>query len=41
MKDKLKVALKAALVAFFGALGGGAFAPQLIQEILKYFPLGF
>lgn len=37
MKEKLiaagKVALKAAIVAFIGAIAGGAIAPEWIQQI--------
>lgn len=39
MKNKLVIAAKAALVAFIGALAGGAVAPDTIQNILKL--LGF
>ena len=34
MKAKLKTAIKAAAVAFVGALVGGAVAPETIQSIL-------
>jgi len=34
MKDKLKLALKAAIVAFIGAIAGGAVAPDAIKMIL-------
>lgn len=35
MKDKLKNALKAAVIAFIGALSGAAVVPDLLQSILK------
>jgi hypothetical protein len=41
MKLKLIKALKTAAVAFFGALGGAAFVPELLHEVLKYIPLPF
>lgn len=39
MKAKLLHALKVAGVAFVGALGGAAFIPELLGEVLKYIPL--
>lgn len=38
MKTKLVHALKTAGVAFIGALGGAAFIPELLSELLKYLP---
>lgn len=38
MKTKLLSALKAAGIAFVGALGGAAFIPELLVELLKYLP---
>lgn len=38
MKAKLLKALKTAAVAFVGALGGAAFIPELLGEVLKYLP---
>lgn len=35
MKDKLKIAVRAAIIAFVGALAGGAVAPDMIQYVLK------
>jgi hypothetical protein len=34
MKEKLRLALKAAVIAFVGAIAGGAVAPDLIQAVL-------
>lgn len=41
MKTKLLSALKAAGIAFIGALGGAAFIPELLGEVIKYVPLPF